>query len=239
MSNMTVKELRQWEDILLSFMSTRMDGDGAHDMGHLYRVLRMARRIANAEGAHDPLTLLAACMTHDLVNVPKDSPFRSKASVLSADSAIEVLRDMGFPERCMDGVHHAVCAHSFSAKITPTTPEARALQDGDRLDALGAIGIARCFTVGGSLGRAPFDQTDPLGKARPMDELQWSMDHFSVKLLGLRDTMTTRTGRDIALERTNFLRLFMSRVNAECCGMTLDMEDKDETSLSGHCVPLK
>ena len=122
--------------------------DGAHDLGHLRRVWKTARLIAMDVPA-DPQVLMAACFFHDLVNLPKDAPNRAEASTLSAQAAVAFLRGDGFPVAKLGAVAHAIAAHSFSAGIAPETPEARILQDADRLEALfpGRIDLG--------LGRAP------------------------------------------------------------------------------------
>ena len=129
--------------------------DGAHDLGHLRRVWTRAQLIAMDEPC-DLDILLAACMFHDLVNLPKSHPERARASTLSAEAACHFLRADGFPEDKLSAVGHAIAAHSFSAGITPMTTEARVLQDADRLEALGAIGIARMFHVSGAMGGGLF-----------------------------------------------------------------------------------
>jgi uncharacterized protein len=125
--------------------------DGAHDMGHLRRVWANARSIAQAEGGADIEVLLAAAFLHDAVNLPK-TPRPGQASRLSADHAAAFLPGTGFPPGKMAAVAHAIAAHSFSAGLAPETPEARILQDADRLEALGAIGLARMFHVAGADG---------------------------------------------------------------------------------------
>ena len=192
-----------------------MAADPAHDAGHVSRVLRTARGIAVREGPHDPLVLTAAAMLHDCVSVPKDDPRRATASRLAAEHAAWILPAMDFPADRIPGVVHAIEAHSFSAGIAPLTPEARALQDADRIDALGTIGIARCFAVSGSLGRALFHPTDPLAGGREPDEAAWALDHFTVKLLKLPLTMTTAAGKALATERAQVMREFMGALMAE------------------------
>ena len=209
----------QWEEAILQRLDGMSGGDSAHDRGHLLRVLSASRRIAAAEGGHDELVLTAAALLHDCVALRKDDPRRSEASRLAAAEAARVLAAMGFPQDRLDGVRHAIEAHSFSAGIAPQTPEARAIQDADRIDALGAIGIARCFAVSGALGRALFDPADPLADHRPLDEATWALDHFQTKLLRLPQTMQTAAGRALAGERARFLEAFMSRLAAESCGL--------------------
>lgn len=188
--------------------------DGAHDLGHLRRVWKTARLIAMDVPA-DMQVLLAACFFHDLVNLPKDAPNRAQASRLSAEAAVAFLRGDGFPPEKLEAVAHAIEAHSFSAGIAPQTPEARILQDADRLEALGAIGIARMFHVAGQMGGGLFDADDPMALHRGLDDRRFALDHLQTKLLLLPDTMQTAPGRAMAEERADWLMSFRTRLLAE------------------------
>ena len=186
--------------------------DGAHDIAHIRRVLKNCLEIAAYEAAAPDLdVLLPAAIFHDLVNLPKNSPLRSLASRHSGEAAASILRIKGFTQEKLSDVAHAIAAHSFSANITPTTLEARILQDADRLDALGAVGLARTLYVAGSLGKELYHQDDPVGNTRPPDDMQFALDHFPVKLFTLASTMKTEGGSRIALHRTNILRVFYTQ----------------------------
>ena len=188
--------------------------DGAHDLGHLARVWSNAHAIARTEGGDLPI-LLAAAYFHDYVNLPKSDPNRDHASRLSAAAARPLLLAEGWSPDRIDAAAHAIEAHSFSAKIPARTLEAKILQDADRLEALGAIGIARCFAVTGQLGGALFDQTDPMALNRPLDDRAFALDHFETKLLRLPDIMQTATGRAMAEERADWMMSFRTRLLAE------------------------
>ena len=112
-------------------------------------------------------------------------------------------------------IQHAIEAHSFSAGITPETPEARILRDADRLDALGAIGVARNFSVSGALGRSLYDPADPFAEHRPLDDLAYSVDHWKVKLLALPGDMLTDAGKLIAQKRTHGMIRFLEEFAEE------------------------
>ncbi|WP_054004660.1 HD domain-containing protein [Cypionkella psychrotolerans] len=185
--------------------------DGAHDLGHLRRVWARAKLIAMDEPC-DLEILLAACIFHDLVNLPKSHPERARASTLSAEAACHFLRLDAFPEAKLSAVGHAIAAHSFSAAITPMTTEARVLQDADRLEALGAIGIARMFHVSGAMGGGLFDAEDPMALQRPRDDRAYALDHIETKLLKLVDTMQTAPGRAMAIERADWMLSFRTRL---------------------------
>jgi len=194
-------------------------GDGAHDLGHLARVWANARRIAAEEAARgvavDWDVLEAAVWFHDLVNLPKDHPDRARASTLSAQAAVGILRQEGFDPARLPAVAHAIAAHSFSAGIAPETAEARILQDADRLEALGAIGLARMFVVAGAMGRAILDPDDPMAEARPLDDRAFALDHLETKLLRLPALMQTPSGRRLAEERADWLRGYRDRLLRE------------------------
>ncbi|KPV47878.1 hypothetical protein SE17_41085, partial [Kouleothrix aurantiaca] len=111
--------------------------DAAHDLAHIRRVVGTATALAAAENA-DLWIVVPAAWLHDCVIVPKNSPDRARASGMAADAATEFLRGAGYPPEFLPGIHHAIEAHSFSARIAPRTPEARVVQDADRLDAIGA-----------------------------------------------------------------------------------------------------
>ena len=197
----------------------QVPGDGAHDLGHLARVWANSRRIAADEAARgvavDWDVLEAAVWFHDLVNLPKDHPDRARASTLSAQAAVGILRQEGFDPARLPAVAHAIAAHSFSAGIAPETPEARILQDADRLEALGAIGLARMFVVAGAMGRAILDPDDPMAEARPLDDRAFALDHLETKLLRLPALMQTPSGRRLAEERADWLRGYRDRLLRE------------------------
>lgn len=189
--------------------------DGAHDLGHLARVWANARSIALDEPDVDWSVLEAAVWFHDLVNLPKNSPDRAQASARSAAAAVAFLAQDGFPHDRLDAVAHAITAHSFSAGIKPETVEARILQDADRLEALGAIGLARMFLISGRMGGGIVDMDDPMALHRALDDKRFALDHLPVKLLHLADQMQTRTGRLMAEERTEWMLSFRTRLLAE------------------------
>jgi uncharacterized protein len=191
--------------------------DGAHDLAHLLRVWANAFIIAGREGGDGEL-IAAAVLLHDCVAVEKNSPRRAQASRLAAERAGEILAARNWPAARVDAVRHAIAAHSFSAEIAPETLEARVLQDADRLDAIGMIGVARCFYTAGRMGSALYDPEDPRAEHRPLNDAAFALDHFHAKLLRLRDGFQTPTGQDMADERSRriaeFVVLFEQEIGA-------------------------
>jgi len=102
--------------------------------------------------------------------------------------------------------------------VEPLTPEAKILQDADRMEALGAIGLARVFYTAGVLHQRLFDGNDPLAAHRELDDQQYSLDHFSVKLFRLPALMNTATGRRLADEKVEYLRQFLQKIEGEIAG---------------------
>jgi uncharacterized protein len=205
----------RWEPHFHDFLvQTTQSADAAHDLEHLRRVVANAVLLADAEQAQLAVVLPAAWL-HDCVVIPKDSPLRSRASMLAADAADAFLRMIDYPAQYLPEIHHAIAAHSFSARIAPRTIEAKVVQDADRLDSLGAIGLARCLMLGGAMGRRLYDPQAPLPLDRPLDDHRNTIDHFYAKLLHLADQMHTAAGQAEARKRTDFLQEFLRQLNAE------------------------
>lgn len=181
--------------------------DGAHDIGHLGRVFANAMRIQAIEGG-DAELLAGACLLHDCVAVEKDSPLRAQASRLAADKARGILADLGWAADRIEACAHAILTHSFSAGIEPETLEAKILQDADRLDAIGMIGVARLFYVAGRMRSGLYDPADPLAESRPLDDRRFAVDHFPAKLFKLADGFRTGAGKALAAERDRRLHQF-------------------------------
>ena len=189
--------------------------DGAHDLQHLNRVWQTAMVLLEAHPQADRLVVQAACYLHDLVNLLKNHPQRAQASRLAAQEARQQLEESGFPGDKLDAVAHAIEAHSFSAGIVPLTIEARLVQDADRLDALGAIGLARLFYTAGRMASALAHPTDPLGQERALDDRAYALDHIRIKLDGLPDSMQTAAGRQLGFERLALLHTFRDEFAAQ------------------------
>lgn len=188
--------------------------DSAHDINHILRVVKNAKQILEDESA-DTEIVIAAAWLHDCVILPKDHPNRKNASFLAAEKAGEFLSGIEFPAEKIEAVKHAVEAHSFSAGISPTTVEAKIVQDADRLDAIGAIGIARCLMIGGKLDRPLYNPRDPLSKNRPPDDSIWTIDHFYKKLFKLPAMMHTDTAKEEANQRVRFMEEYLQELNRE------------------------
>lgn len=203
-----------WEPRFAQFLQEQMAGDPAHDLSHIRRMLANAKRFAHEEGA-DLAVVIPAAWLHDCVTVPKDSPQRPYASRLAAETAVSYLIEAGYPAQYHDAIAHAIAAHSFSAQIPPETIEAKVVQDADRMDAIGAVGIARCFMIGGLMGRTIYNEDDPFCQTRTPDDFAATIDHFYTKLFKLEATMQTNAGRREARARTEYMRGFLAQMAHE------------------------
>lgn len=207
----------EWQSSFETFVAAQLTHNGtdaAHDLAHIHRVVKNALNLAAAENA-DLAVVYPAAWLHDCVSVPKDSPQRSQASRLAAETAVSFLQSIDYPQQYLDSIAHAIEAHSFSAGIPTRTIEAKVVQDADRLDAIGAIGIARCFMVGNAMGTAIYNDNDPFCAERQPDDRRYSVDHFYTKLFTLVDTMKTEAGREEAKRRTVFMQEYLAQLGTE------------------------
>lgn len=188
--------------------------DPAHDLLHFKRVVRMAKEICQKENAKAEVVIPAAWL-HDYVIIPKNDPRRKQASQLSADGAIQFLKELSYPEKYFDEIAHAIAAHSFSANIETKTLEAKIVQDADRLDGLGAIGIARCFATAGLLKRPFYSEEDPFCKTRTTNDMVFTVDHFYVKLFKTAETLKTEAGRAEGFKRVEVMKQYLKDLSHE------------------------
>ena len=191
-----------------------MDNDPAHDFEHVMRVYNNAQKISKKEKANQKLVLSAALL-HDIVSYPNSSKRSKFSSIDSAKKSKLILQKYDFTTEEITIISDAIADHSFSQNKIPQTLEGKILQDADRLDALGAIGIARVFATSGSLNRSFYNIDDPFcNKRNPNDNL-WAVDHFFNKLLKLESMMNTKSGKIEAKKRTKVLKVFLKQLKDE------------------------
>jgi uncharacterized protein len=189
----------------------------AHDFLHVLRVTANARRIAAVEGARAEIVVPAALL-HELFNYPKNHPDSARSGDVCAIQAAKVLRDAGCPEDLVEPICYCIRVHPFSRGVVPETLEGRVLQDADRLDAIGAVGVARCFATCAEMGQPFYAADDPFCVHREPDDKRWGVDHFYRKLLRIPDGLHTATARALAVERLEFMRAFLAQLAAEVGG---------------------
>ncbi len=193
------------------------DADPAHDILHVRRVAALARTLAAAEGA-DPLVCVGAALLHELVNLPKSHPESWRSGDLCADAAATLLR-----EEQVDPARSAeICAcirdHAFSKGVTPSSLNARIVQDADRLDAIGAVGIARLFATCTAMRTPFYGEHDPLCRERTPDDRRFGLDHFFKKLLRIPAGLHTASARALAEPREAMMKDYLARFARELEG---------------------
>jgi len=198
---------------LLERVAPRIAGDPGHDVEHALRVARVGLLLGG--DAIDPREMIAAALLHDVVNLPKNHPDRALASEQSEAVSVEWLLELGFDDDAAHRVGDAVRTHSFSRGEKPTSLLGEALQDADRLEALGVIGVFRTISTGSRMGAEYFDASDPWAESRPLDDRRYSIDHFFTKLFGLAATMLTEAGRQEAARRAYVMRELLEDLSTE------------------------
>lgn len=207
--------LEKWEKIFEARISEiATSDDPAHDLLHFNRVVGLAKRLCSLE-AGNPEIVVPAAWLHDFVIIPKSSPLRSRASTISAEKAVEFLKSIGYPSKFYDEIAHAIQGHSFSANLDVKTIEAKIVQDADRLDGLGAIGIARCFATAGLLKTVFYNGNDPFCESRSPDDSRFTVDHFYRKLFKTVETLKTESGRAEGVRRVAFMKNYLNELSGE------------------------
>lgn len=186
--------------------------DAAHDDLHLRRVVSNAKALVDAEKragqSVDPFVVEAACWLHDIVQLPKGQGQPGEAERNSAALARVYLLELGLENSRVEAISSAIATHSYSGGLAPATIEAGIVQDADRLDAIGAVGIARFWITMQRLGGRMYHADEPLPLQRELDDRTWALDHIERKLLNLVALMNTIAGRQEAERRAAFLRLY-------------------------------
>ncbi len=211
-----IMNLQNFEKLFLKYMSDVCDAnpDPSHDILHVQRVVSLAKLLAKKESANLNVVVPAAYL-HDCVYISKSDNRRQQASRLSADKAIELLQEWKYPSEFLASIHHAVAAHSFSANIPVESLEAKIVQDADRLDAMGAIGIFRCFAFSGLAKRPLYSSEDPFCNVRMPNDNTNTLDHFFVKLLKLQEKLNTSSAKIEGAKRLDSMKQYLSSLEDE------------------------
>lgn len=199
---------------LQTLVQKRLKSDPAHDFGHVMRVYHNVNKIAKQEKVNLKLVLTAALL-HDVISFPKSDKRAKTASTKSAREAKKILHSFNYTKQEIKIICDAIKDHSYSKNKTPSTLVGKILQDADRLDALGAIGIARTFVVGGAENRPIYNNSDPFCQKREPNDKSWTVDHFYKKLLLLEGKMNTSSAKTESHKRTKIMRKFLLELKKE------------------------
>ncbi len=175
--------------------------EGTHGFSHVERVFNLCMYIGRKEGA-DLEVLALAALLHDVARPLESSGKVDDHAIEGAKIARRYLTGLDYPSDKVEAVAHAIEAHRFSGTIEPKTLEAKILSDADKLDAMGAVGVARVFMYAGEHGR----------------DIEASIRHFEEKILRLKDMMYTKTAKEMALGRHEYTLQFIERLRAEMRG---------------------
>jgi len=202
--------MNQLENLKKIAKKKLQNNDPAHDFEHIMRVYRNAEKICKIENGNKKL-ILSAVLLHDIIK----NKNQINSALKSAKLAEIILKENHFSSDEIMVISDAIKDHSFSKNKIPSTPEGKILQDADRLDAIGAIGLARVFSFSGSNNRPFYDPKDPFSKNRNLNDNKWALDHFFEKLLKLEAKMNTKTGKLLAKRRTKTLKNFLKEMKNE------------------------
>ncbi len=193
------------------------DAEAIHDFDHVLRVLALAERIGKAEGA-DMDVVRTAVLLHDVARATEERTGGDHAR-MGAERARGILDAAGAPPDFVTAVAHAIHTHRFRSDTAPQTLEAKVVFDADKLDAIGAVGVARAFGYGSIKGQRLWSDAVP----ESYDGRSFGVEHtprheFAYKLTKIKDHLYTPTGRSIAEGRHQFITAFFARMADEVAG---------------------
>jgi len=191
-----------------------LKNDPSHDFEHIMRVYKNAEKICKTESVNKKLVLISVLL-HDIVKKSQSRKSSKSSADLSAEKSLEILKKLNMSKLEINIITEAIRNHSFTKKKISKTIEGRILQDADRLDAIGAVGIARAFCVSGVKNRPFYNPNNPFAKKRTLNDKKWTLDHFFKKLLLLENQMNTKFGKIEARRRTIILKKFIDNLKLE------------------------
>ncbi len=201
----TLAAIRRWTE------GHFLSAPGSHDWEHTLRVRRLCLKIGPKEGS-DMAVLEAAALLHDIGRIDQD---RSNGSVCHAEKgaamAAELLSGLDIDAARKGNIVHCIQSHRFRGGHRPETKEARVLFDADKLDAIGAVGVARAYLFAGELGACLHNPHLPVEQARPYSRNDTGYREYVVKLSKIRQRMLTDEGRRLAERRHAFMAHFFER----------------------------
>ncbi len=209
-----------WGRIEAHARQAAQSNEPAHDFFHVERVVGNALAIARGEelDANGTGVVATAALLHELYTLPKDHPDSARAGDVCAERARLLLERENAPAAMIAQVGEAIRDHAFSKGVVPNALEGRLLQDADRLDALGAIGLARMWATCADMKRPFYSPLDPFCRDRLPNDKEWGLDHVFAKLLAVAERLHTPTARRLAEGRTAFVRAYLEQLRSEIEG---------------------
>ena len=213
-----------------------MDGASpAHDINHVMRVYNLCLELASYELDVDMDALKTAALLHDIARTKEDKHGHTHLlsvdhAALGAEMSGKILKELGYPEEKIEHIKHCIAAHRFRGGNTAKTIEAKILSDADKLDVLGATGIARSYTIGGECGQKiysdiPLDKyvKENLAGSKPDGRIIDPSRHasnleFETKFKHIPDRLYTQKAREMAKARVEYMKQFFERLKREIDG---------------------
>lgn len=202
----------------------------AHNMEHVMRVYNLCLLLASGEKDIDLDVLKSAALLHDIARVKEDSDKTGKIdhAILGAKMARKLLKRLGYKDEKIEHICHCIEAHRLRGRIKPKTKEARILYDADKVDVLGAIGIARCFAVSGRYGQKLYVKTDlkkylkensipETGRIKDISKHAPNLE-YELKLKKIPKVLYTEKARKIAKRRMSIMAQFFKQLKKEVEG---------------------
>lgn len=202
------------EDLIQKIKRYYDHDDPSHDWSHVLRVKEVCLKLAKDHDVSEKVLITAAYL-HDIINIPKNSIHRDKASSLAADKARVLLDGHDFSEAEISHIAQVILEHSYSANLKPSSIESAILQDADKLDAMGAIGVMRWASCGTKMKSKYYHPDDPWGENRSLDDKSYSLDHFEEKLLKLNGRLNTQGAKEEGKRRLAFFHAFLDQLRSE------------------------
>lgn len=203
--------------------------DSAHDIEHVMRVYAMCLRLSEDEPGLNLDVIKAAALLHDIARVKEDTDDTGETdhAVLGAEMAVKILRDMKFPPDFIESVREAIRSHRLRSDATPESRESQILYDADKIDVLGAVGIARCYMIAGRYGEPIYKKVDldeyarqnlvggrPDGRIRELSKHSPNIE-FENKLRHIPEKLHSERARSIARDRLKLMTEFFRRLEQE------------------------
>lgn len=199
-------------DHIKQIAKTYFDGaNGSHDWEHTLRVFRLCERIGRVEEV-DLEVLLIAAYLHDIGRSHQDT---SNGTICHAEKGAQmaesIVDQLPVSHARKQNIVHCIKSHRFRSHCQPRTPEAKVLFDADKLDAIGAVGVARAYLFAGEVGARLHNPDIDVKQARPYSVDDTGFREFKVKLCKIKDRILTTEGRNLARERHAFMETFFNR----------------------------
>lgn len=204
-------KLQMLDSIIRAAKKKFQDAKGSHDWDHTLRVAGLCKRIGAVEGA-DMDVLLSAAYLHDIGRSLQDS---SNGAVCHAEKGAAMARPiiniLPISDDRKKNIIHSIKSHRFRGTVAPSTIEARVLFDADKIDAIGAVGVARVFLFAGELGAKLYNPDIAVEDVKPYSIDDTGYREFKVKLCKIKDRMLTQTGMRIAIARHQVMEDFFEQ----------------------------